>query len=270
MPAPPLPADLEVSISSFHMLCERLSNIEENIAVLTNDARHRQMSRYGPLNPKLLGYRFPIERIPNAGTPDVAHHSSAEYNPECMIVSIDYYCDVHTQGFCDANNKDMCLFTTAEILNIQDADLSTHPSPKSLGIPSAQDCLCEEALKRQVESAFNTCAFDECYLLPSLDEDQFTIFLRARDCARQDVNAFLDESLRLFSLRHKVGCVTNVALEDCDIYLLRWHETGMKWLGAAEEERREISDVARSCKVANDCNLKTMREHPRFAQYLSR
>ncbi|KAJ3166578.1 hypothetical protein HDU87_002067 [Geranomyces variabilis] len=267
MPAPPLPADLDVNISAFMMFCERLSNIEERLDAWDRNARHTQMSRNGFLDHKLLGHRFLIERRPSDDRRlDVEQQANADHYPDCMMVTIEYRCVEHKQGLCDGNAADLSYFTPAETEKIRHADLAYHPSPKSVGIPSALACLCEEALRRQVLSSCNRKAFSECYLLPRMDEGECTIFLRA--VGRQDVNAFVNEAATLFSLRHNRSCILSMVVEDSDIFFMRVHELGMRWLAGNDEERRHVAATAREFKLINDLSLKDMRKHCRFSLYV--
>ncbi|KAI8585240.1 hypothetical protein BDZ88DRAFT_456128 [Geranomyces variabilis] len=238
MPAAPLPDDLDPHISAFMIISERLSDIQESQAVSIANAKHMQMGRHGFLDNKLLGHPFAIERRPSDHQGlRVEQQANANHYPDSMIVTIEYQCAEYKRGLCEGGNADLSYFTPAESQIIQAADLTDHPSPKSLGIHSAVACLCEEALKRQVLSSFDQRAFDECYLLPSLDEGEFTIFLRA--AGRQDVNAFVIEAVRLFSLRHNRSCISTVVVEDGDIFVMRVHEMAD---GCAQELLNDIPD----------------------------
>ncbi|KAJ3165628.1 hypothetical protein HDU87_003035, partial [Geranomyces variabilis] len=256
MTAPLLPEDLDIS--------ERLSIIEKMQEAMMDHLRHEQMSRYGYLDHKLLGYRFPIRRGSKGdlfGTTGLTKADRAEYYPDSMIVTIGYTCAEHNKGLCDGNDDDKRYFTTDEIRTIGHADLSFHPSPATVGIRSAKECLCGEAVERQVHCAFNRTALDECFNLQDR-EKEFSVFLRAahkRGSPRPDIGIYIREGLRLFALRHPLDCVEEVTLEDSNIFFMRVHETGKKWLAAGEEDRREIASYAAMAHF--DFYLGAMRKH---------
>ncbi|KAJ3006750.1 hypothetical protein HKX48_009490 [Thoreauomyces humboldtii] len=268
MAAPPLPEELGVTISSFHMLCERLSNLEISLDVLTEAARTEQQVRFGSLNQKLLGYRFPILRRPSADLDASTHTPNAPLHPQCLIVCIAYRCDGHGREDCCGSDLDVPYFSSSEVARFQSVDLSQHPTPKMVGIPSVEGCLCDEAGRRQLQGSFDKRLFDECYLLPWSTESECTIFLRAcRDGrGRVSVTDFIDEALRFFVTRHDLACVDEVIVEDSDIWLIRLHELGMEWCASEEERRREIALHAKATHM--EFHRKRAQKHLHFSMYL--
>ncbi|KAJ3165317.1 hypothetical protein HDU87_003160, partial [Geranomyces variabilis] len=263
--------DLDVNIPTFHMLCDRLSNVENDLETLIRNAKHNQMTAFGQLDHRLLGYPFTIERRPSCQrkAPDGA---KADHYPWDMIITItpnEDCCKRHqTDGFCNGNVSDRAFFTPEELRLLDGKNLSSHPSPKSLGLKSSKTCLCVTAVQRQLDQAFNsgpfaTPDFGKCTFLWSY-EDKWSIFLRGGP--DRDVSEFVAEALRLFQVcGHKRSCVQRMEIEDGVIMFLRIHQYGMEWLVSEEARRKEIECVAKFALVEY---LDGMRKHARFASFL--
>ncbi|KAJ3144042.1 hypothetical protein HDU89_000721 [Geranomyces variabilis] len=262
---------LDVRIPTFHMLCDRLSNLEIALETVIRNAKHNEMTAFGHLNHKLLGYPFTIERRPSCQrkAPDGAKADHYLSDAIITITSNDDCCKNHdTVGFCDGNMSDRAFFTQEELRLLDGKDLSSHPSPKSLGIESAENCLCLTAIQRQLDQAIESGPFvDEnfgrCTFLWTFDSE-WAIYLSSGP--DRDVSRFVAEAYRLFLLRgHQRRCVKRVDIEDGNFMFLLIHKTGMEWLGSSEADRNGIELFAQSCLVKH---LDDMRKHARFALFL--
>ncbi|KAI8585251.1 hypothetical protein BDZ88DRAFT_442561 [Geranomyces variabilis] len=263
--------DLNVNIPTFHMLCSRLSNLENDLETVIRNAKHNQMTAFGHLDHKLLGYPFTIERRPSCQrkAPDGAKADHYPWDALITITLDENCCKGHdTVGFCDGNVSDRAFFAPEELRLLDDKDLSSHPPPKSLGIKSSKTCLCRTAIQRQLDQGLNsgpftTPDFGKCTFLWSY-EDSWSMFLRGGP--DQDVSEFVAEALRLFLLRgHKRSCVRRMDIEDGDIMFLRIHQYGMEWLVSTEADREKIELFAKFAFVQY---LDGMRKHARFASFL--
>ncbi|KAJ3144154.1 hypothetical protein HDU89_008951 [Geranomyces variabilis] len=263
--------DLDVNIPTFHMLCDRLSNLEIALETVICNAKHNQMTAFGHLDHKLLGYPFTIERRPSCQrkAPDGA--KAGHYPWDALItITLDENCGKghDAVGFCDGNVSDRAFFAPEELRLLDGKDLSSHPPPKSLGIKSSKMCLCRTAIQRQLDQALNsgpftTPDFGKCTFLWHY-EDSWSIFLRGGP--DQDVSEFVAEALRLFLLRgHKRSCVRRMDIEDGDVMFLRIHQYGMEWLVSTEADREKIEGFAKFAFVQY---LDGMRKHARFASFL--
>ncbi|KAI8916800.1 hypothetical protein DFJ77DRAFT_440022 [Powellomyces hirtus] len=273
MTSPPLPSDgLDVNIPTFHMLCERLSTIEISLETVINNAKHQQMTNYGYLDHKLLGYPFPIER--RSCELEAREPAKAEYYPWDAIITIEFdkvRCKENHDnvGFCNGNVNDRAFFTPEELRLLEGKDLSSHPPPESLGIRSTETCLCGTAVQRRSEFAFDagpsiTQDFGKCTFLWSC-ADHLSISLCG---GGRDVSEYIAEALRLLPLRgHNHQCVNGVVMEDSNVFLLRTHQTGLEWLMAEEADRKILEERARDEHLQD---LGDMRKHSRFVRFLPR
>ncbi len=236
MPIPALPTDLDVTISSFHMLCDRLSNIEISLDALTANAKREQMSRSGHLDHKLLGYPFPILREREVCT----LRGNIEVYPDTVVITILYEPN-NVTCICSGDKRDEKYFTATELEQIYErTDLDSHPTPEEVGIRTKKDCLCYEAIERQVLAELDP-VFGEGHFIKD-NEGEYIIVLGADDekPLELDMHHFIQEAVKLFRLRHGDKTVVELVLQDICTMFLRLHQYFQEWCHETDHAKRNV------------------------------
>jgi hypothetical protein len=273
MPPPPV-LELDPNIQAFNIIDERLSNIEENQALFKEALQLEEMRRSGPLNRKLLGFPFNIDRRLRS---DESNKDTTPF-PDAAIVTVVPQCDYET----NPSHYDCCCFSTtaperkmlsdSEINSLlsqvgtDDCEAGACHQTRNHGVSSVYRYVCEEALERLYAQKLSK-NFSRVYgLARSLDEH--TIALCADMPSRTTVSDYVAEAVKHFlSAGHELRCVASVYIKDCSFSVVVLHHDLMTLNNMPDGNLRKLTE--KNCKVYLSCPTLSdpFRENEYFKSY---
>ena len=276
MPSPP-DVELDPNIQAFAIIDDRLSNIEENQALFKEALQLEEMRRIGPLNKRLLGFPFNLDRQADSSEKS----STLTPFPEAVIVTVVPKCDYETAP----THYDCCCFsnTAPERKMLSDVELHGYlprvkaddcepeqcHQTRNHAVDSVHNSLCDEALERlyvkeTLDSGPQAKKFSRVYgLVRTLDEQ--TIALCADMPSRTSVTDYIAQAVRLFCLTgHQLSCVSSVYVKDCSFYAVVLHRNLMQLNKMPDNDRRDFETS--NCTLLLRCSgiLESLRENRYF------
>jgi hypothetical protein len=148
-------AEIDPNIKAFELLSDRVSNLEDSVDILLEQARLQELQTHGPLNSRALGLNGSITR--HSGTAQCRHTrtQTASMHLGALIITYEdlFFQYISDKHFPSADGLTFARFTEEEKACIAELYVGDGPyvSTRSAQIDSNHVDVCGESLQRLLD-----------------------------------------------------------------------------------------------------------------------
>lgn len=148
-------ADPDPSIKAFELLSDRVSNLEDSVDILLEQARLHELQTHGPLNSPALGLKGSITRHSQTARCRGARTQTASMHLDALIITYEdlFFQYISDKHFPSADELTFARFTEGEKARIAELYVGDGPyvSTRSAQIDSNHVDVCGESLQRLLD-----------------------------------------------------------------------------------------------------------------------